>query len=59
LRELPEQIADEHGWQIVANETMLDHMHLFVRVGATDAHPLVYLAVLSAAVACPARRRRG
>ena len=35
--ELLEQIADEHGWQIVANEVMPDRVHLFVRVGPTDA----------------------
>jgi putative transposase len=35
--ELPEQIAAEHGWQIVAKEMMPDHVHVFVRVGATDA----------------------
>ena len=35
--ELLEQIAAEHGWEIVANEVMSDHVHLFVRVGPTDA----------------------
>jgi REP element-mobilizing transposase RayT len=35
--ELLEQIAAEHGWQIVAQEVMPDHVHLFVRVGPTDA----------------------
>jgi putative transposase len=35
--ELLEQVADEHGWQIVATEVMPDHVHLFVRVGPTDA----------------------
>ena len=35
--ELLEQIADERGWQIVAKEVMPDHVHLFVRVGPTDA----------------------
>ena len=35
--ELLEQIAGEHGWQIVAKEVMPDHGHLFVRVGPTDA----------------------
>ncbi len=34
---LLEQIAGEHGWQIVAIEVMPDHVHLFVRVGPTDA----------------------
>ena len=35
--ELLEQIAGERGWQIVAKEVMPDHVHLFVRVGPTDA----------------------
>jgi putative transposase len=35
--ELLEQIAAERGWQIVAKEVMPDHVHLFVRVGPTDA----------------------
>ena len=35
--ELLELIADAHGWQIVAKEVMPDHVHLFVRVGPTDA----------------------
>lgn len=35
--ELLELIADEHDWEIVANEVMPDHVHLFVRVGPTDA----------------------
>jgi putative transposase len=34
--ELVEQIAAEHDWEIVAKEIMPDHLHLFVRVGATD-----------------------
>ena len=37
LSELLEQIADEHGWQIVAKEVMADHVRLFVWVGPTDA----------------------
>jgi REP-associated tyrosine transposase len=37
LSELLEQIADEHRWQIVAKEVMPAHVHLFVRVGPTDA----------------------
>jgi putative transposase len=37
LDELLEQIAAEHGWQIVAHEVMPDHVHLFVRVGPADA----------------------
>jgi putative transposase len=35
--ELLGQIAGEHGWRIVAKEVMPDHVHLFVRVGPTDA----------------------
>jgi putative transposase len=34
---LLEQIAAEHGWEIVAKEVMPDHVHLLVRVGPTDA----------------------
>jgi putative transposase len=30
-------IGDEHGWQIMAKEVMPDDVHLFVRVGLTDA----------------------
>ena len=37
LSELLEQIADEHAWQIMAKEVTPDHVHLFVRVGPTDA----------------------
>jgi putative transposase len=42
--ELLEQIASEHGWQIVAKEVMPDHVHLFVRVGPTDAPAAVVRA---------------
>lgn len=41
--ELLEQVA-EHGWQIVAAEVMPDHVHLFVRVGPTDAPAAVVRA---------------
>jgi putative transposase len=34
---LLEQIAAEHGWEIVTKEVMPDHVHLFVWVGPTDA----------------------
>lgn len=44
LDELIEQIADEHGWRIVAHEVMPDHVHLFVRVGPTDAPAAVVRA---------------
>ena len=36
LRELTEQIADEDGRQIVANEIMRGQVHLFMRVGVAD-----------------------
>jgi putative transposase len=42
--ELLERIATEHGWQIVATEVMPDHVHLFVRVGPTDAPATVVRA---------------
>jgi putative transposase len=42
--ELLEQIAGEHGWQIVARELMPDHVHVFVRVGPTDAPAAVVRA---------------
>lgn len=44
LDELIEQIAGEHGWQIVAHEVMPDHVHLFIRVGPTDAPAAVMRA---------------
>jgi putative transposase len=34
---LLEQVAAEHGWEIVSSEVMPDHVHLFVGVGPTDA----------------------
>jgi putative transposase len=49
--ELLEQIAAEHGWQIVAKEVMPDHVHLFVRVGPTEAPA----AAVRAFKACTAR----
>ncbi|WP_204808934.1 IS200/IS605 family transposase [Mycobacterium riyadhense] len=42
--ELLEEIADEHGWQIVAKEVMPDHVHLFVGVGPVDAPAAVVRA---------------
>ena len=44
LDELIVQVADEHGWQIVAREVMPDHVHLFVRVGPTDTPAAVVRA---------------
>ena len=35
--ELLEQIAAEHGWEVVVKEVMPDHVYLFVRVGPADA----------------------
>lgn len=43
-RQLLGQIADDHGGEIVVNEVMPDHVHLFVRVGATDAAAAVVRA---------------
>lgn len=53
LDELIQRIADEHGWRIVAHEMMPDHVHVFVRVGPTDAPA----AVVSAFNGCTARVR--
>lgn len=44
LDELIVAIAAEHGWEIVAHEVMPDHVHLFVRVGPTDAPAAVVRA---------------
>jgi putative transposase len=41
---LLEQVAGEHGWEIVAKEVMPDHVHLFVRVGPTDTPAAVVRA---------------
>lgn len=53
--ELLEQIAAEHGWQIVAKEVMPDHVHLFVRVGPTDA-PAVVVRAFKGRTACVLRQ---
>jgi putative transposase len=42
--QLLEQIAVEHGGEIVAKEVMPDHVHLFVGVGPTDAPAAVVRA---------------
>ncbi|NTY63374.1 IS200/IS605 family transposase [Mycolicibacterium sphagni] len=42
--ELWEQIADEHGWQVVAKEAMPDHVHPLVRVGSSAAPAVVVCA---------------
>jgi REP-associated tyrosine transposase len=39
-----DQIADEHGWEVVANKVMPDHVGLLVRVGPTDAPAAVVRA---------------
>jgi len=45
LDELLGQIAAERGWQIVVDEVMPDHVHLFVRVGPADAPASVVRAL--------------
>ena len=42
--QLLEQIAAEHGWELVAKEVMPDHVHLFGRVGPADAPSAVVRA---------------
>ena len=42
--ELLKQVAGEYGWEIVAREVMPDDVHLFVRVGPTDAPAAVVRA---------------
>ena len=37
LSGLLDEIAADHGWEIVASEVMPDHLHIFVRVRATDS----------------------
>lgn len=37
LDELLDEIATEHGWEIVASEVMPDHVHLFAHVRPTDS----------------------
>ncbi|MGH3674514.1 MAG: IS200/IS605 family transposase [Mycobacterium sp.] len=44
--ELLEQIADERGWQMVAQGVMAGHVHLFVLLGPTDAPAQVVRAFL-------------
>ncbi len=44
LDELIVEIADEHGWEIVADDVMPDHVGLFVRVGPTDSPAAVVRA---------------
>lgn len=50
LGELFEHVAGEHGWQIVAKEVMPDHVHLFMRVGPTEAAASVMRAFKGRAV---------
>ena len=42
--ELLGRIGGEQGWRIVAKDVMPDHVHLFVRVGPTDAPAAVVRA---------------
>ena len=42
--DLLEQIAAGHDWEMAAREVMPDHVHLFVRVGPTDAPAAVVRA---------------
>ncbi len=44
LGELIDAITAAHGWDIVAQEVMPDHVDLFVRVGPTDAPAAVVRA---------------
>ena len=37
LKELLIEKCAEHGWEVVALETMPDHVHLFLRADPTDA----------------------
>lgn len=37
LNQLLDEIASENDWQIVAQEVMADHVHIFVRVHPTDS----------------------
>jgi putative transposase len=43
LAELPEQISDGRGWQIVAKQVMPDHVRVFDRFGRTAAAALLML----------------
>jgi putative transposase len=42
--QLPEQVAAEHGWEIVAKEVVADHVYLFVGVGPADSSARVVRA---------------
>lgn len=52
------QIADAHGAGVVAKEVMPDHVHLFVRVGPTDAPASVVGRSRAVRAAFPWLRRR-
>ncbi|SPX94919.1 MULTISPECIES: IS200/IS605 family transposase [Mycobacterium] len=41
---LDDLLGPEHGWQVVAHEVIPGHVHLFVRVGPTDAPAAVVRA---------------
>jgi REP-associated tyrosine transposase len=55
LEELLEQSAAERGWRIVGNEVMPDPVHVFVRIGPTDAPTLLVRKFKG----CAARMLRG
>ena len=42
---LLEHIAREHGWRFAATDVMLDHVHLFAKVGPTSVPAQVVGAV--------------
>lgn len=37
MKEILDEVASEHGWQIEAVEVMPDHVHVFVLVGPRDS----------------------
>ena len=36
LKELVNEVADEHGWSVKEVEVMPDHIHLFIKICPTD-----------------------
>jgi putative transposase len=41
MKEILDEVASEHGWQIEAVEVMPDHVHVFVLVGPRDSAAIV------------------